>query len=156
MSNTIPQVISSIIESNLNSSFAEQLSDMLRNTQNSTNSLWQPPIDLVETTDYVKIFVSLAGVEADSIDVDFYNNNVKVKGERKFPDIFTTDNENTRLTTRRQEIIYGAFERQIMIPISVTRNESVNISFNNGILIITIDKNIESSNRFSMRLTPNQ
>ena len=43
-----------------------------------------------------------------------------------------------------------------MLPISVTRNESVNISFNNGILIITIDKNIESSNRFSMRLTPNE
>lgn len=155
MSNTIPQVLSSIIESNLNSSFAEQLSDMLRNTQNSANNLWQPPIDLVETTDYIKIFVSLAGVEADSIDVDFYNNNVKVKGERKFPDIFNTDNEN-RITTRRQEIIYGTFERQIMLPISVTRNESVNISFNNGILIITIDKNIESSNRFSMRLTPNE
>jgi HSP20 family molecular chaperone IbpA len=155
MSNTIPQVLSSIIESNLNSSFAEQLSDILRNTQNSPNSLWQPPFDLVETIDYVKIFVSLAGVEADSIDVDFYNNNVKVKGERKFPDIFYTDNEN-RLTTRRQEIIYGPFERQIMLPISVTRTESVNINFNNGILIITIDKNIESSNRFSMRIRPNE
>ena len=43
-----------------------------------------------------------------------------------------------------------------MLPLSVTRNESVSIDLNNGILTIKIDKNIETSNRFTVRLSNNQ
>ena len=52
------------------------------------------------------------------------------------------------------EIIYGKFERQIIIPISVTNRESVKISSKNGVLIIVIDKEREERNRFSIRVSP--
>ena len=43
-----------------------------------------------------------------------------------------------------------------MLPLSVTRNESVSIDLNNGILTIKIDKTIETSNRFTVRLSNNE
>ena len=150
VNNQIPNIVSHLIENNMNSSFAEQLSDILRTTQSGgMDNLWKPNIDLVETENYVYIFVTLPGVDPDTVDVDFFNNCVKIKGERKFPEILQ---EETVFSSRRQEIIYGNFERKVTLPISVTRNESVNISLDNGILCIKINKSIESSNRFNVRL----
>lgn len=152
-SSQIPGILSSLIESNINSSFAEQLSDILRSSQTGTENMWKPNIDLVETENFVYLLLTVPGVNPDSIDVDFFNNYVHIKGERSFPDEL---NDSVQISTRRQEIIYGNFERKIMLPLSVTRNESVSIDLNNGILTIKIDKNIEISNRFTVRLSNNQ
>lgn len=152
-STQIPEILSSLIESNINSSFAEQLSDILRSSQTGTENMWKPNIDLVETENFVYLLLTVPGVNPDSIDVDFFNNYVHIKGERSFPDEL---NDSVQISTRRQEIIYGNFERKIMLPLSVTRNESVSIDLNNGILTIKIDKNIETSNRFTVRLSNNQ
>ena len=152
-SSQIPGILSSLIESNNNSSFAEQLSDILRSSQTGTENMWKPNIDLVETENFVYLLLTVPGVNPDSIDVDFFNNYVHIKGERSFPDEL---NDSVQISTRRQEIIYGNFERKIMLPLSVTRNESVSIDLNNGILTIKIDKNIETSNRFTVRLSNNQ
>lgn len=150
VNNQIPNIVSHLIENNMNSSFAEQLSDILRTTQSGgMDNLWKPNIDLVETENYVYIFVTLPGVDPDTVDVDFFNNCVKIKGERKFPEILQ---EETVFSSRRQEIIYGNFERKVTLPISVTRNESVNVNLDNGILCIKINKSVESSNRFNIRL----
>jgi HSP20 family molecular chaperone IbpA len=150
--NQIPGILSSLIESNINSSFAEQLSDILRSSQTGIENMWKPNIDLIETENFVHLLLTVAGVNPDSIDVDFFNNYVIIKGERSFPNEL---NNNIEISTRRQEIIYGNFERKIMLPISVTRNESVSINLENGILVIKIDKTIERSNRFSVRLNNN-
>ena len=152
-SSQIPGILSSLIESNNNSSFAEQLSDILRSSQTGTENMWKPNIDLFETENFVYLLLTVSGVNPDSIDVDFFNNYVHIKGERSFPDEL---NDSVQISTRRQEIIYGNFERKIMLPLSVTRNESVSIDLNNGILTIKIDKNIETSNRFTVRLSNNQ
>lgn len=150
--NQIPGILSSLIESNINSSFAEQLSDILRSSQTGVENMWKPNIDLIETENFVHLLLTVPGVNPDSIDVDFFNNYVNIKGERSFPNEL---NSNIEITTRRQEIIYGNFERKIMLPISVTRNESVSINLENGILVIKIDKNMERDNRFSIRLSNN-
>jgi len=152
-SSQIPGILSSLIESNNNSSFAEQLSDILRSSQTGTENMWKPNIDLFETENFVYLLLTVSGVNPDSIDVDFFNNYVHIKGERSFPNEL---NDSVQISTRRQEIIYGNFERKIMLPLSVTRNESVSIDLNNGILTIKIDKNIETSNRFTVRLSNNQ
>lgn len=152
-SSQIPGILSSLIESNINSSFAEQLSDILRSSQTGTENMWKPNIDLVETENFVYLLLTVPGVNPDSIDVDFFNNYVQITGERSFPNEL---NDSVQISTRRQEIIYGSFERKIMLPLSVTRNESVSIDLNNGILTIKIDKTIETSNRFTVRLSNNQ
>jgi HSP20 family protein len=151
VNNQIPNIVSYLLENNMNSSFAEQMSDILRTTQSGgIDNLWKPNIDLIETENYVYVFATLPGVDPETVDVDFFNNYLKIKGERKFPDVLQ---EETTISSRRQEIIYGNFERKVSLPISVTRNESVNVSLDNGILCVKIDKSIESSNRFNIRLS---
>ena len=76
----------------------------------------------------------------------FFNNSLTIKGERPYPKI------SERLLNRRQEIIYGAFERKIVIPFNVTKSESVNIDLENGLLTIKINKTMEISNKFTIRV----
>jgi HSP20 family molecular chaperone IbpA len=148
VNNQIPNIVSYLLENNMNSSFAEQMSDILSTAQSGgIDNLWKPNIDLIEIENYLYVFATLPGVDPDTVDVDFFNN--FLKGDRKFPDVLQ---EETTISSRRQEIIYGKFERKVALPISVTRNESVNVSLDNGILCVKIDKSIESSNRFNIRL----
>ena len=108
---------------------------------------WRPQVDIEETQSTVIVKVNVAGVEHDTLDVDFYNNLVSVRGarERGCPDA---------TSYIRNEIPYGEFERRINIPLSVTSRESVKIELINGMLRIHLDKTREERNRFSMGVSP--
>lgn len=144
---TLPEVLQNsihLLETNLNTSFAEQLGDMLNNNS-SGEFLWRPPVDVFETETHVKIFSNVAGISADDINVDFFNNLVVITGERKFPNIDDT------MTQRQREIIYGKFKRNINLPLSITNRDSVNVNIKEGVLSIIINKALENANRFSVR-----
>jgi HSP20 family protein len=143
---TLPEVLQNsihLLETNLNTSFAEQLGDMLNNS--SGEFLWRPPVDVFETETHVKIFSNVAGISADDINVDFFNNLVVITGERKFPTIDDT------MTQRQREIIYGKFKRNINLPLSITNRDSVSVNIKEGVLSIVINKALENANRFSVR-----
>ena len=148
MSNLSPLIQNglSLLEENLNSSFAGQLSDFLRVQGVNFPQLWTPSIDMIETELYIILYVNVPGVNSDKLDVEFFNNSLTIKGERPYPKI------SERLLNRRQEIIYGAFERKIVIPFNVTKSESVNIDLENGLLTIKINKTMEISNKFTIRV----
>ena len=133
---------------NLNDSFSGSMSDILQQQGINMQNLWRPSIDMVETEENLQIYMNLAGVPEESIDIDFVNNRVSVKGERLYPGI-STDTEKTQL---RKEIIYGKFERKIVLPISITRKESVSINMKYGVLTITVDKTVENRNKFSLKV----
>ena len=144
---TLPEVLQNsihLLETNLNTSFAEQLGDMLNNNS-SGEFLWRPPVDVFETETHVKIFSNVAGISADDINVDFFNNLVVITGERKFPTIDDT------MTQRQREIIYGKFKRNINLPLSITNRDSVSVNIKEGVLSIIINKTLENANRFSVR-----
>ena len=144
---TLPEVLQNsihLLETNLNTSFAEQLGDMLNNNS-SGEFLWRPPVDVFETETHVKIFSNVAGISADDINVDFFNNLVVITGERKFPRIDDT------MTQRQREIIYGKFKRNINLPLSITNRDSVSVNIKEGVLSIIINKTLENANRFSVR-----
>lgn len=145
---TLPEVLQNsihLLETNLNTSFAEQLGDMLNNNNSSGEFLWRPPVDVFETETHVKIFSNVAGISADDINVDFFNNLVVITGERKFPTIDDT------MTQRQREIIYGKFKRNINLPLSITNRDSVSVNIKEGVLSIIINKALENANRFSVR-----
>lgn len=147
---TLPEVLQNsihLLETNLNTSFAEQLGDMLNNSSSNSSGefLWRPPVDVFETETHVKIFSNVAGISADDINVDFFNNLVVITGERKFPNI-----DNT-MTQRQREIIYGKFKRNINLPLSITNRDSVSVNIKEGVLSIIINKALENANRFSVR-----
>lgn len=142
---TILQNTLGILETNLNNSFAAGVSDILQQSGVNMTNLWKPQVDILDTDQSLIMYMNVPGVEASALDVDFFNNNIIVRGTRSFPSI-----ENMNVVNRRQEIVYGNFERKITIPFSVTRRESVQIDLNHGVLCITINKATEVQNRFTV------
>ena len=133
----------SLLEGNLNNSFSEQISDFL---SDQNLQVWKPQIDMIETDSNIIIVASVPGIDEDDIDVDFFNNCIVIKGDRKCLSFISEE-----FLKRKQEIFYGTFERKILIPFSVTRNESVSIKMKNGFLIININKKMELTNRFTLK-----
>tara|TARA_B100000902_G_C27203883_1_gene860528 strand:- start:680 stop:1117 length:438 start_codon:yes stop_codon:yes gene_type:complete len=136
---TIPQLIQTSIDL-MEGNIGEQLADVLNV---SSNSMWRPQVDIVENDKTVLIYVNIPGISSDNIDLDFFNNYVTIKGNRKQPNI-----ENGIF--RKKEISYGKCERKIMLPISVTNQESVKVTIQHGVLIININKETEGQNKFSV------
>lgn len=100
------------------------------------------PVDMVNEEKNITIYAEVPGVEKGNIEVDFFNNKLTISAEK----IKSYD------TVSDGEISYGRFERQITLPICVTRKETVTVSHHNGILKVVINKLIEEENRFSMRV----
>jgi HSP20 family molecular chaperone IbpA len=111
---------------------------------NSIDNYWKPPCDLVDTDDLTTVYLDIPGVDLNTIDVDFKNNKLSVKGERMKP---YNEDESTR-----NEVMYGKFERKVNLPISVTNRENVKVTAKGGVLTITIDKAKEGEHNFSVRL----
>lgn len=132
----------SLLEGNLNNSFSEQLSDFL---SDQNLQIWKPQIDMIETDSNIIIISSVPGIDENDIDVDFFNNCIVIKGERKCLSL------QEEILKRKQEIYYGIFERKILIPFSVTSDQSVSIKMENGFLIININKKMELTNRFTLK-----
>lgn len=133
----------SLLDGNLNATFVSSLNELLNYHNVNTNQLWKPAIDLLDTPTNILLYIYIPGINSESISVDFFNDIVYVKGERNFP-------VNNNIITRDQEIIYGMFERRIKLPMCIINRESVNISLDNGVMLITIDKTTENRNRFSL------
>jgi HSP20 family molecular chaperone IbpA len=136
-----------LMEGNQTNNLTGALSEFLQGQGLNINEIWQPSADIIESENNITVYINIPGVKNDSIDVDFFNNRVIITGERKKP--FSANS-----IIVKNEIIYGSFERQVIIPISVTSRENVKINTKNGVLIIIIDKEREQRNRFSVRVSP--
>lgn len=130
----------SLMEGNESNNFSDVFSDLLHSQS------YIPSVDIIDKRTEINIYLNVPGVKPETIDVNFYNNIINVKAQRVRPYI------NTECSIFKNEIIYGIFERNIGIPISVTNRDSVRISLSDGVLFICIDKSIEERNRFSVRL----
>lgn len=72
---------------------------------------WEPPVDIVETTDGVRVQVALPGVPADAITVALDPAGLRVSALRAFPC------RDDTMSVHRLEIPYGRFERHIGLPL---------------------------------------
>lgn len=72
---------------------------------------WEPPVDIVETSDGVRVQVALPGVPADAITVALDPSGLRVSALRAFPC------RDDAMNVHRLEIPYGRFERQIGLPL---------------------------------------
>ncbi len=71
---------------------------------------WEPPIDVSEAGDALRVHVALPGVPADAITVALDHEGIIVSALRPFP----CRDEGARI--HRVEIPYGRFERHIPLP----------------------------------------
>ncbi len=99
----------------------------------SVESACQPPSDIVEVDDAVRVLLEIPGVPAASVQVRVLGNRIEVTGEKK-PDF--PAGETSFLCLER---IFGKIQRAFEVRGSVNLGE-VSARMANGILVITIPK----------------
>lgn len=87
---------------------------------------WEPPVDLLETADGVRVHVALPGADAGSITLVIEPAAITVSAVRAFP----AGERAARV--RRLEIPYGRFARRIALPMQALA--LVDRRFANGVL----------------------
>lgn len=102
----------------------------------------KPAVNIKEEEKIITIYVDLAGIPKDQIDIQFNNNKLNIRAERINP---LPENDYN-------EIYYGVLEKTITLPICVTQKETVTVSHDNGVLKIILDKTREERNRFCVRI----
>ncbi len=97
---------------------------------------WEPPVDITETADELRVQVALPGVPAESITVALDPGGLIVSAARPFPCAGDTRN------IHRIEIPYGRFERQIGLPLGDPYSplELVRKSLSDGVLTLVFKK----------------
>lgn len=73
---------------------------------------WEPPVDIMESAEHVRVQVALPGVPADAITVALDPSGLRVSAMRAFPC------RDDTMNVHRLEIPYGRFERHIGLPLA--------------------------------------
>lgn len=93
---------------------------------------WEPPADVLETDEDVRIFVAVPGVDADRVDAVIDDGCLILAGERVLPPELRT------AVIHRLELPQGRFERRLPLPAG--RYGSVRRAAVDGCLVITLQK----------------
>jgi len=94
---------------------------------------WQPPVDLMESTDEVILALDVPGLTSEQLNLEIVGNMLTVSGER--PDIAIAACEVVHLRQRP----HGKFTRAIPLPIAVN-HERISAEVHNGVLTIRLAK----------------
>lgn len=135
----------SILDKNPNTAIVGQIfNTLLQYQKQMTDNGWIPSIDIIEEKNFIYVYVDIPGVIPGSIDMNVFNNKIEISGERN--KCYNTTN------ILKKEINYGKFKREITLPISITKRESITVNNLNGVLNIIINKTIEEENKFKINL----
>ncbi len=91
---------------------------------------WEPPVDLYETGDELRLLVALPGVTPQQLEVAFAPSLIIVRGERSLP------THSRRAAIHRLEIPYGQFERRVALPSG--QFELIDRRLEHGCLVLTL------------------
>ncbi len=101
-------------------------------TSSTSRPTWEPPVDIIETTDEVGIIIALPGVEPERTEVSVDGDTLVIGGNRPMPDSYRAAH------IQRLEIPHGRFERRLRLPwarLALARSDHVN-----GCLLIVLRK----------------
>lgn len=73
---------------------------------------WEPPVDVVESNDELRVHIALPGVSPDAVTIVIEPGGITVSALRPFP----CREEGSHI--HRIEIPYGRFERRIALPLA--------------------------------------
>ncbi len=91
---------------------------------------WEPPVDLYESENELRLLVALPGVTPQQLEVVLAPELIIVRGERSLPA------NSRRAAIHRLEIPYGRFERRIALPAG--EFEPTDQRLEHGCLILTL------------------
>lgn len=96
-----------------------------------------PPVDVYEDDHNIVLKLEVPGMKQEDLDIQLENNNLTVRGERKF------EKEEKEENFHRIERRYGSFYRAFTIPNTVNP-DSVKAGYDAGVLRIQLEKRAEA------------
>ncbi len=99
-----------------------------------------PVVDVSENESEVMVKAELPGLEAKDVDISLENNQLILKGEKKFEEEEKKDNYH------RIERSYGSFFRSVPMPVKV-KAEGIKAKFDKGVLRVTLPKDEAAKSR---------
>ena len=93
---------------------------------------WEPPIDVLETSNAVLVLVALPGVDPEQVEAAIDGSDLVVAGARVLPTELRT------AVIHRLELPQGRFERRVRLPAG--RYAAVRRAMVDGCLLITLEK----------------
>jgi HSP20 family molecular chaperone IbpA len=103
------------------------------------------PVNITETNENITIYAELPGCVIANISVEVFQLTLQIKS------IKNVSSEETKEMSVN-EIQCGSFERNINLPICITKKETVTMTYVNGILKIHIDRTKENESRFILTI----
>jgi HSP20 family protein len=113
------------------------LYEPLRNIGQRVADWFAPRSDAAALEDYYEINVELPGVKTEDVDVSTEDNNLVVRGEKRY------EHEETGRTYFFSEREYGSFQRTFRLPPDAD-SDKIDAEFNDGILRLKIAKRTSS------------
>jgi HSP20 family protein len=110
------------------------------NREEMLNGAWNPKVDIFENKDHLVLEADLPGMNREDFELNFENNVLTLKGERRFEKKTEGDNYH------RVERAYGSFTRSFTLPPTVTA-DGAEAEFKNGILYVSLPKREETKAR---------
>ena len=92
-----------------------------------------PRSDASALDDFYEINVELPGVKADDVDVSIHENNLVVRGEKRF------EREEQGRTYFFSEREFGAFQRSFRLPHDADKDK-IDAAFSDGVLCLKVAK----------------
>jgi HSP20 family protein len=91
------------------------------------------PVDIVQTDQGYRIHAPVPGVRPEDVEVTFSDGVLSIKAKR------TEEQTRPDGSYLRRELVFGEYQRQIMLPGDV-RAEDIRASFDNGMLMVEVPR----------------
>lgn len=108
---------------------------------------WAPSVDIYENESEVVLCAEIPGVEEKDVEIKVEDNNLIIKGERKF------EKEAKEENYHRIERSYGSFFRSFALP-SYIEQDKIEAEHENGVLRVRMPKKAELKPRKVKILKP--
>ena len=113
-----------------------------------TRSGWRPNVDVRETDASFTVVVELAGVDPRQLQVEYNarRQTLTIRGTRSAPP------ETEHTGSRRLEILYGEFEREVLLEGAASTSGGVRATYRDGFLVVFVPKERKTSRRQAIRV----
>lgn len=120
--------------------FSDFGGQMGRSSEDVSDRVWSPAVDISETGDALLLRAELPGLKREDVEITLENNTLTIRGERKFEK--SAEDENFL----RVESSYGSFARSFTLPGNV-QTDKTKAHFQDGVLEIRLPKMDEAKPR---------
>ena len=106
----------------------------------SANTVWYPPVDILESPDSYLIRAELPGMKNEDVNLTVQEGTLTLSGEREF------DEPASGVVCHRAERVAGKFSRSFYLPQTI-KQDGISATFRDGILEVHVPKADEANSK---------